>query len=113
MNCQYKMDRCKEKCKKNFQRKLNKADGRNAEQSSVSSELWMQLVATIKRLFIASKSFRGLHKMSPKFERLPSSVIPSAYDILLKPDCKKLVFNGRQTVKVDVKEPVECVRAGD
>lgn len=40
--------------------------------------------------------------VSKPFERLPKSVIPKHYNLKLKPDLKTFVFEGQETVKVEV-----------
>jgi hypothetical protein len=39
---------------------------------------------------------------SKPFERLPKSVVPKHYNLKLKPDLKSFVFEGQETVKVEV-----------
>lgn len=36
------------------------------------------------------------------FERLPKNVIPSHYNLFLKPDLKEFVFEGREIIDVQV-----------
>lgn len=40
------------------------------------------------------------------FKRLPTSVVPSLYDIRLLPDLANLTFTGDESVQVHVKEAV-------
>jgi hypothetical protein len=39
---------------------------------------------------------------SKPFERLPKSVVPKHYDLKLKPDLKTFIFEGQETVNVEV-----------
>jgi len=39
---------------------------------------------------------------SKPFERLPKSVVPKHYDLQIKPDLKTFIFEGHETVKVEV-----------
>jgi hypothetical protein len=39
---------------------------------------------------------------SKPFERLPKSVVPKHYDLQIKPDLKTFIFEGQETVKVEV-----------
>jgi hypothetical protein len=39
---------------------------------------------------------------SKPFERLPKSVVPKHYDLQIKPDLKLFIFEGQETVKVEV-----------
>jgi hypothetical protein len=39
---------------------------------------------------------------SKPFERLPKSVVPKHYDLQLKPDLKTFIFEGQETVKIEV-----------
>ncbi len=41
--------------------------------------------------------------------RLPRSVIPSRYDLQLKPDLKQFIFAGSETIEIEVLEPVDCI----
>ncbi|HEX9893385.1 MAG TPA: hypothetical protein VGA78_05645, partial [Gemmatimonadales bacterium] len=41
--------------------------------------------------------------------RLPSSIIPSRYDIRLSPDLDATAFEGQETIALDVREPIEEV----
>lgn len=36
------------------------------------------------------------------FERLPKNVVPSHYNLFLKPDLKKFVFEGREIIDIEV-----------
>ncbi|CAL1545832.1 unnamed protein product [Lymnaea stagnalis] len=45
-----------------------------------------------------------------KFERLPKTVIPSNYQLTLKPDLKKFTFEGSLVVTVEVNAPVTKVK---
>lgn len=50
-------------------------------------------------------------KMLPvkPFERLPKTVVPVHYDITIKPDLVKLVFEGHESVTLKVVEPVDQI----
>lgn len=39
---------------------------------------------------------------SKPFERLPKSVVPKHYGLQIKPDLKTFIFEGQETVKVEV-----------
>ncbi|XP_071450915.1 puromycin-sensitive aminopeptidase [Hetaerina americana] len=43
------------------------------------------------------------------FERLPKSVVPRHYELLLQPNLKTFVFQGKETVQVEVKEPTDKI----
>lgn len=40
--------------------------------------------------------------MKHEFERLPSNVTPSHYELVLEPDLEKLVFKGQTTTNIQV-----------
>jgi hypothetical protein len=46
---------------------------------------------------------------SKPFERLPKSVVPKHYNLQLKPDLKTFVFEGQETVNVEVSYGKRCV----
>ncbi|XP_069697519.1 puromycin-sensitive aminopeptidase isoform X2 [Periplaneta americana] len=46
---------------------------------------------------------------SKPFERLPKTVIPKHYDLQLKPDLKTFIFEGQETVKIEVKQPTDKI----
>ncbi|MGY4395860.1 aminopeptidase N [Sphingomonas sp. UYAg733] len=41
--------------------------------------------------------------------RLPTNVVPTAYDITVRPDAKAMTFTGMETIKVEVNEPTTTV----
>lgn len=43
------------------------------------------------------------------FERLPKNVVPSHYNLFLKPDLKKFVFEGREIIDIEVKTATDSV----
>ncbi|XP_013782586.1 puromycin-sensitive aminopeptidase-like [Limulus polyphemus] len=47
--------------------------------------------------------------VSKPFERLPTSVLPVHYNINFRPDLQKLVFEGHETIKVEVKNETSVV----
>lgn len=47
--------------------------------------------------------------MPRPFERLSASVVPKHYDLFLKTDLEKCVFNGHVTVSLEVKEPTKRI----
>ncbi|XP_021928261.1 puromycin-sensitive aminopeptidase isoform X3 [Zootermopsis nevadensis] len=47
--------------------------------------------------------------VSKPFERLPKSVIPKHYNLKLKPDLKTFVFEGQETVKVEVNQATDKI----
>ncbi|XP_022253122.1 puromycin-sensitive aminopeptidase-like [Limulus polyphemus] len=47
--------------------------------------------------------------VSKPFERLPTSVLPIHYNINFKPDLQKLVFEGHETIKIEVKNETSVV----
>lgn len=46
---------------------------------------------------------------SKPFERLPKSVVPKHYDLQIKPDLKTFIFEGQETVKVEVIEATDKI----
>ncbi|XP_063226837.1 puromycin-sensitive aminopeptidase isoform X2 [Bacillus rossius redtenbacheri] len=48
------------------------------------------------------RAFATMPQPKP-FERLPKNVVPKHYDLVLKPDLKTFVFEGKETIKVQVK----------
>ncbi|XP_049807692.1 puromycin-sensitive aminopeptidase isoform X2 [Schistocerca nitens] len=70
--------------------------GYSRNSCSIVSETFF--VATGKR-FISTTNMPE----SKPFERLPKCVVPKHYDLILKPDLKTLVFEGKETIEVEVK----------
>ncbi|KAK6630961.1 hypothetical protein RUM44_003133 [Polyplax serrata] len=54
------------------------------------------------------KSNLKVHDGKP-FKRLPRNVVPTHYDLFLKPDLEKFVFEGTVAVNLEIKEPTNTI----
>ncbi len=54
-------------------------------------------------------SSNGSSELKKPFQRLPSNVVPSHYEIYLRPNLIDLVFKGHVNVDIDVKESTDVL----
>ena len=85
---------------------------RYPESHSISSPHRLSLVRGLNSLKPA-EAVKDTETTMPEkkaFERLPVDVVPSNYNICLKPNLKAFTFDGNETISVEVSRLSQCFR---
>nr|CAD7444227.1 unnamed protein product [Timema bartmani] len=75
------------------------------EKEAVSKRPWVHEISSHAVIVIACYHQTSTVTMpeSKPFERLPQTVVPKHYGLLLKPDLKTFIFEGKETIDIQVK----------
>ncbi|KAJ9600825.1 hypothetical protein L9F63_001037, partial [Diploptera punctata] len=93
------------------QRDTQKRGSAQLQESSRISNKWIKVGSEYSAIRNRIRKANRCNVMpeSKPFERLPKTVVPEHYNLQLKPDLKTFIFEGQETVKIEVKQTTDKI----